>query len=476
MPELATADLPRAVPAPFPDLGDAARAALALARAEGGAILRVHAPTEPARVDAALTAEHTVFAWTDGRTGARVAAQGEAVALRDLDGASRFEEAQQRFADLAERVVDVAWTPGAAPDPSAPFAVGGFAFDPQAREAVGPWAEWSRGELVVPERLLVHAPENNDEATLIASVAVRPGDDVEGVLTRVEQALGGRAAAPDRPADPDAGVLETPASFRERVAEVSEAVAERLVRKVVLARAHAAESPAGFDAAATLNALRAAQPDSYCFSILGPGAARFIGASPETLVRLHGDRVSTQALAATTPRGGDAASDEALGRALVDDAKSRIEHAEVVDAIRAALAPVCGALEVADVPRLARLARVQHLETPITGRLRNGGNVLDLVARLHPTPAVGGTPTPEALRWLRAKEPMERGWYAGPVGWVARNGDGVFAVAIRSALLDGDRAWAFAGGGMVEDSDPDAEWRETELKLSTILGALRGRR
>ena len=144
----------------------------------------------------------------------------------------------------------------------------------------------------------------------------------------------------------------------------------------------------------------------------------------------------------------------------------------VVRALRDALAEVCAEVEAPEAPRLLRLEGIQHLETPISGTLRRAGGVLDLVGRLHPTPAVAGAPRAEALAWLAAHEEIERGWYAGPVGAVHRDGGGEFCIALRSALLRGKTARLFAGAGIVDGSRPDAELRETRLKLRAMLGAL----
>lgn len=179
------------------------------------------------------------------------------------------------------------------------------------------------------------------------------------------------------------------------------------------------------------------------------------------------------ALAGSAPRGSTPEEDRRLGEGLQVSAKERIEHAIVVDALRAALADIAPRVVVSSVPELLKLQNVQHLRTRLAVELTHPRTVLELVERLHPTPAVGGLPRDAALGWIAEREGLDRGWYGGPVGWVNRRGEGEFAVAIRSALLRGEEALLFAGCGIVADSDPDQEYAESWLKLQPMLSALR---
>ncbi len=157
---------------------------------------------------------------------------------------------------------------------------------------------------------------------------------------------------------------------------------------------------------------------------------------------------------------------------LMRSDKEREEHAVVVTMLRESLGPLVERLDVAPRPEIVRLRHVQHLVTPVTGRLRGEASVLDLVARLHPTPAVGGTPRELALELIAEEEPIERGWYAGPLGWLDRHGDGEFVVALRSGVVRGREASLFAGCGIVADSDPEREWDESSAKLLALGSAL----
>jgi menaquinone-specific isochorismate synthase len=177
-------------------------------------------------------------------------------------------------------------------------------------------------------------------------------------------------------------------------------------------------------------------------------------------------------LAGSAPRGTTPAADDQLARELLDSAKDRHEHALVVEALQERLAPITQTLHVPDAPVVMRLNNIQHLYTPVQGRLQAPEGVLPIVEILHPTPALGGWPRDLALEFIQTYEETPRGWYAAPVGWIDHNLDGVFAVAIRSAVVQRSRAWLYAGAGIVSDSRPAPEWEETGWKFRPILDAL----
>jgi isochorismate synthase len=178
------------------------------------------------------------------------------------------------------------------------------------------------------------------------------------------------------------------------------------------------------------------------------------------------------ALAGSAPRGNSEEEDEQLDLELLQSAKNQGEHAIVVTMIREALAHYCSQVWVSDKPQLLRLKNIQHLQTPIIGKLLPGKSILDAIGELHPTPAVGGFPRETALAELREFEQLDRGWYAGPIGWINANGNGEFAVALRSALVDEAQATLFAGGGIVADSQPESEYAETCWKFAVMLRGL----
>jgi salicylate biosynthesis isochorismate synthase/menaquinone-specific isochorismate synthase len=207
---------------------------------------------------------------------------------------------------------------------------------------------------------------------------------------------------------------------------------------------------------------------------VGRGDAVFVAASPELLVRREGQRASTVGLAGSIRRSADPAIDDHLGEQLLHSDKDREENAIVVRRIARALRPHAVWVTAAPEPALVRVANIQHLGTPIRAQLATPLSAIELAGVLHPTPAVGGEPWAVASPLIPALEGLDRGWYAGAVGWTDAVGDGEFCVALRCALLRGRLAHLYAGGGIVRDSDPVAELAETEVKLGALLPLLSG--
>jgi menaquinone-specific isochorismate synthase len=223
-----------------------------------------------------------------------------------------------------------------------------------------------------------------------------------------------------------------------------------------------------------LNGLRERFPECYSFSVANGCGQSFIGASPERLVRVSKGVLETEALAGSARRGASASEDAALGAALLSSEKDLREQRHVLDSIVRRLAPLGLTLTFPEAPSLRKLANVQHLHTPVSATLPAGVHLLDALARLHPTPAVGGSPREEAVARIRDLEGFPRGLYAGAIGWMNSRGGGEFLVGIRSALVDGNTARLYAGAGIVAGSDPEKEFAETELKFRAMREALLG--
>lgn len=251
------------------------------------------------------------------------------------------------------------------------------------------------------------------------------------------------------------------------VADTVERIRAGALDKAVLARDAFADADAPIDVRTLLERLRLRFPSCFTFSVNG-----MVGATPELLLRRDGDRLTSLVLAGTRPRGGDADADRRLGEELLASAKDVDEHRMAVDSLRTALAPLAEEMEVPFRPHLLKLANVQHLATRAHARLSPGVSALDAVAALHPTAAVGGTPTDAAMRLIAATEGMDRGGYAGPVGWLDGAGNSEWGIALRCAHVDGARARLFAGGGIVAQSDPASELAETESKFRVMREAL----
>ena len=339
-----------------------------------------------------------------------------------------------------------------------PLLVGGVAFDP-ASPASERWSDFPGARLVLPAHLRVQRA-GRAAVYRVAGASAVPQTEPPAPL----------------PADPpDFRIVADQSSeaWRAKAAAAREAVRSGVLEKVVLARSCLVTAAAPLDVAGLLTALRERHPGCTLFAVAS-GGTTFLGATPEDLVEVDAEgRVAASALAGSARRGRTPEEDRALARALRESKKEQEEHAVVVRALRRVLSETCSELTAPEAPGLLRTDGIQHLHTPFDGRLADPGtSVLDLVGRLHPTPAVGGAPRGVALDWLRRREHLDRGWYAGCVGWVGAGGEGAFAVALRSALVRGPEALLFAGAGIVAASDPAAELAETRLKLRSVLGPL----
>lgn len=368
--------------------------------------------------------------------------------------------------------------PDGLPRGAGPVLLGGLGFTGRRPPADGPWGAFGAASLVLPALALARTP---DGAFLTAALA-EPGRGATRALARRWDDLARRArelapapgALVARPAGAPLGIVgERPdrPSWDRLVGLYAGAVGRGRLDKVVLARSVALRSPLELDPANALRRLAAGAPESTTFAFVR-GGVTFLGATPERLARTEGRAFRTVAIAGSAPRGRDAAADAALAAALLADEKEREEHAVVVDMLRDVLRPVAERLDIAPAPGILALRDVQHLVTPIEGTLRDESGLLALAERLHPTPAVGGEPRGAALDLIAEHEGFDRGWYAGPVGWLGADGDGELMVALRCGLVAGREATLFAGCGIVADSDPAREWEESRMKLRPVASAL----
>jgi menaquinone-specific isochorismate synthase len=453
-------------------LGQRAAEALGRARASGNGVLcaitlSVHPATDPTAV--ALASRRPGEPWMvleqPDRDGRALAALGCARAIESR-GAARFGAVASEWRRVAAAAsVD---------DAASLIATGGFAFAPDGGGSPA-WEGFAPASLHVPEVCLVR---RDGEVRLTLATSIAPDDTVEDAVARVERRMADLHARPLPLLDPaPAGRTRIvgampPEHYVAAVARGVERIRRGELEKVVLAREVEVHAPAAHDAGAVLSVLREAFPGCYVFGV-GRGDAAFVAASPELLVRREGQRASTVALAGSTRRSADPAVDDHLGEQLLQSAKDREEQAIVARRIQRTLAPRALWLSAPDEPVLVRMANIQHLATPIRAQLAAPIGAVDLAGLLHPTPAVGAEP-PGAVGLIPALEGMDRGWYAGAIGWTDAAEDGEFCVALRCALLRGPVARCYAGDGVVRDSDPAAELAETEVKLEALLPVLAG--
>ena len=432
------------------------------------------------------------FFWRDGRQGITFAGSGVAAHLIGY-GHARFAAIQRQ----ASEIFAYAETPpshrfGQAPraELALPRLFGGFAF----REDFVPdmtWTGFHPGHFILPHYQFV---EQDGLGWLTVNAFLPPEDDATATIPLLEEALDAQAAllargesqvggrgVDERLQDGDGKQEGLEIDYPLRYDEWAKLIENALLsfdatpmEKVVLSRIAQLRAPKPLSIRRMLTHLSADYPD--CFSFLfepQPGHA-FLGATPELLVRVQGVELETMALAGSIKRGATADEDAELAAALLASAKDRHEHALVVNALRAILQPLCRQLNIATEPAVLALSNIQHLYTPVKARLNRPEGVLPLVEALHPTPAMGGTPRELGMAFIRGNEPTLRGWYAAPVGWIDCNKEGAFAVAIRSAVVQKERAWAYAGAGIVPGSVPQAEWEETNWKFQPVIRSAAG--
>lgn len=390
---------------------------------------------------------------------------------------------ENRFASMerqARRLYAGALLPVDAPSWAGPRLFGGFAF----RDDFVPdytWSVFYPAQFILPHFQLA---EYSGETWLTINTLLPDAEIGPAALDALRQALDLRytwllasASQPQRPDafDPAAVEVRYPMDFPAWQALIERAtgrMAHSRLRKVVLARVCELRAPQPLDVDSALCLLGERYPDCYQFLFEPQPGHAFFGATPELLAQVEGLELTSMALAGSIGRGPTPAADETQAAELLSSAKERYEHDLVSREVRRRLSPLLESLDMPVAPGVLRLRNIQHLYTPVHGQLKRTSGILPILARLHPTPALGGLPRSLALPFIREWEPLTRGWYAAPVGWLDSDLDGAFAVAIRSAVAQLERAWLYAGSGIVPASKPQVEWDETALKFRPILQAL----
>jgi menaquinone-specific isochorismate synthase len=392
------------------------------------------------------------------RRGEGIAGLGEALRL-EFSGPDRIRDASAawRATVAAATVADGVRTPG-----TGLVAFGTFAFADESA---------ATSTLIVPEIILGRRGGRS------WITRIRPVDaDTGAAGTRGEgsaAAAGATAGLPRPTAFGDEYRLALlpgelgKDGYRAAVTAAVARIREHDLSKAVLARDLSGHLPLESDLRRALVELALGYPECWTFAVDG-----LVGSSPETLVRVHHGTVTARVLAGTISRGTDAAADHAAAAALAGSAKDQEEHRFAVASVLDALRPHSADLDASALPFTLKLPNLWHLATDVAGTLSDGASSLDLADALHPTAAVAGTPTREALVLIRELEPFDRGRYAGPVGWVGGDGDGEWAIALRCAQIDDDGdLTAYAGAGVVADSDPERELQETVMKFRPIVEA-----
>ena len=427
------------------------------------------------------------FYWEDKRCGITYVGFGIAADLQAW-GVDRFSSIKTQVQALFENAHIHPDTPTFAE----PQLFGGFSFSADFTPD-NTWSIYHPAQFILPHyQLAIFTDSDGSQSTWLTLNTLFENDDqladeeldkaVEQIGTQLQdplvamqarlQALG---AAADPMLHPPITNVEYPMDFETWETMLNAGIDQfhaGNLDKVVLSRVAEIRFSQNVNVDKALAYLGQQYPNCYRFLFEPRAYHAFFGASPEMLVSATGRELTTMGLAGSEPRGASTAEDDRLGQQLLDSPKDRHEHDLVVEAIRTRLSEISSELDIPATPSLLKLSNIQHLYTPIRATLNGTLTIFDLVELLHPTPALGGAPRADALKFISQHEPVPRGWYAAPVGLVNRRMDGAFSVAIRSAVTEYERVWLHAGAGIVAASDPQKEWDETALKFRPILNAL----
>lgn len=385
----------------------------------------------------------------------------------------RFTEVHNEWEDLlAQSITDPL------PDIPAigPVLIGGFSFDPQ-KSKTDLWREFPESMMTLPKFMLTVA---RGEVWLTTNCLLYPHDKADEMTDLKDEQEQLIKSSQNMPIQKNESSLDSytmtdmhAQEWMRSVELMAQEVRDGLLEKVVLARELRLQLSQPCVPAQVMLQLRQEQKDSYLFAVESGGLC-FVGASPEQLVKQEGQNIYSTCMAGSIKRGKSIAEDVSLEKQLLADQKNLGEHEIVSQMIRRALVKYCQDVQAPEHPIVYKARDIQHLYTPIKGKANMHTSLLSLVEQLSPTPATGGYPREIALERIRDVELLDRGWYAGPIGWMDHNSNGEFAVAIRSGLLNGNQVSLFAGCGIVADSCADHEYEETRMKLKPMLSALRG--
>ncbi len=412
------------------------------------------------------------YYWESSRDAVAFAGSGTAIELIGW-GEKRFQAVHDQAVELFAGSVSL----NAQEPLAAPRLFGGFAF----REDFVPdntWWDFTPAHFVLPHYQLL---QTRDETWLTINANISLDEDPAHIQAALRSALKAKIAELQSDSRTHSSVPMPPATrldypmpyttWRDQILNATDIMKAGELKKVVLARVAEVWFTERVDVLGALDYLAEAYPETYRFLFEPRPFHAFYGATPELLVELEGAQVRTMALAGSIRRGQTPDMDAAYAQELLSSEKDRYEHQLVIDELQRRLLPLTVDLQTG-ATEIMRLSNIQHLHTPIDGVLSGQEGILPLVEALHPTPALGGEPRDRAMSLISAMEPVPRGWYAAPIGWIDQQMNGQFGVAIRSAVAQDKRVWMYAGAGIVAASDPQKEWDETALKFRPMLDAL----
>lgn len=413
------------------------------------------------------TDEH--FYWQNANQTLTLVGLGHAKVLMSDGDENRFTDISKRWKELCNVLIKEE-------KDRAPILFGGFSFDPKSAKD-SEWNGFPSAYFVVPSFQLISKAGQTSVSINLVTASENAVDEFEALRVErdrlIHMAQMNEFIPSAKPTVVSLVEIEK-GQYMNAVKDVTAQIRGGEAEKVVIARSIKMNFEKEVSSVAALHHISNEQQESYHFGLQKDGKL-FFGATPERLIEISNGRAYSACVAGSSKRGKTAEDDKALGEELLADRKNREEHQYVVNMISKVFNEFCTDISMSSNPKLMKIRDIQHLFTPIEAKVEKDIDIFSFVEALHPTPALGGVPTNKSMAMIRKEEQMDRGYYAAPIGWTDTGGDGEFAVAIRSALLDGDSAYLYAGGGIVLDSEVEKEYEETWVKFRPVLRALGGK-
>lgn len=408
------------------------------------------------------------FYWQNANQTLTIVGLGHAKILMSEATEKRFSDVSRQWKELCQALIkeekDIA-----------PTLFGGFSFDPK-NAMQSEWSSFPSAYFVLPSIQLIMKEGRTFVMINLVTTGAYATEDFERLRAERDLLIHKAQLHTFMPSEKPI-VKATYEIEKERYLEAVQNTTKKIqdgeAEKVVIARSLNLNFKAPVSSVAAIHHIANEQQGSYHFGLQKEGQL-FFGATPERLIEIKGGRAYSACVAGSIKRGKTAEEDQLIGEELLNDPKNREEHQYVVDMISTVFDAFCTDFTIAREPQLMKIRDIQHLYTPVEAHVKDDNSIFEFVESLHPTPALGGVPTNESLAIIREEEQMDRGYYAGPIGWTDTEGNGEFAVAIRSALLEEEQAYLYAGGGIVADSEVEKEYDETWIKFRPVLRALGG--
>lgn len=437
----------------------------------------IQAPAiDPLAVAEQLQPEGDLYYWDKPDQELSIAAMGKQIVIKET-GPDRFQTVKHLSQELNKQIAVYSRFEHML---SGPLLLGGYSFNDHNVGMV--WNEFGSARFVLPEMIMIKSGMMHLLTIILKVSRKSTADDLLdqiNILSDKVNSITGNLEFESFDGKKESGKLTIYETSRDAarwirgIDKSKELINRHVFEKIVIARQVAVETEYPVNTTCLIHRLRNEFPACYNFMVRLESGLTFLGATPERLISFHNQTILTEGLAGSISRGESASEDAAFAQSLLNSSKDRGEHEFVVRAIRESLEDYSESIDYPANPQIKKLSNVQHLYTPISATVKKGIGIHDLLSHLHPTPAVGGFPARNSVPYIQDIEQMDRGWYAGPIGWFNLNGSGEFAVAIRSSLVQNTCATLFAGCGIVANSNPLKEWDETMLKLRPVLNALK---